>query len=402
MSEQCLSHINVIELCNSVAGSYCAKLLADLGAEVIKIEPPGVGDIARGRGPFLKDEPDPEKSGLYLYLNTNKLGITLDIRKSTGRRVLRELVEQTDILVEDNSPAVMEELGLTYEGLKGINPRLVMTSITPFGQTGTYRDFKAYEINSFHAGGEGYMLPIESQYPDREPVKGGGLEPDCACGLSAALATLAAVYRMKVTGMGQHIDVSKQDVLTTLVGVEVSHYAESGLVRTRHYRRVLMPAPVRCKDGYIMITPWPDPVWKTFARFVGRKDWIEDERYSEMENRRQYAEEINSSVEEWAQRFEKEDLFHQLQKIGIAAAPVNNAEDLIKSPQMKARGFLTEIEHPRTGALKYPNPPYKLSATPCCLERPAPLLGQHNRLIFCERLGYSREDLVRMAEAGII
>jgi crotonobetainyl-CoA:carnitine CoA-transferase CaiB-like acyl-CoA transferase len=402
MSENCLGHLKVLELCNLVAGPYCTKLLADLGAEVIKIEPPGIGDEARRRGPFLKDESHPEKSGLYLYLNTNKLGVTLDVRTKTGRSILEELVEQTDILVEDNPPSVMLELGLTYERLKEVNPGMVMTSITPFGQTGPYCDYKAQALNCFHAGGEGFMLPYESQYPEREPVVGGGLEPDCACGLHAALATLAAEYMMKLTGVGQHIDISKQDVLMTLVGLDITHYTQSGQIRNRHYRHSLCTAPVKCEDGYIMITPWPDPVWKKFALFVGNKEWAEDERYTVMVNRWQHTDELSQQIDEWVQQFQKEDLFNKLQKNGIAAAPVNTAEDIVKSHQMKVRDFFKEVDHPCSGRLKYPDAPYKLSASPSRLERSAPLLGQHNSQIYGDRLGYDKHDLVRMAEVGII
>ncbi len=245
MSEQALSHLKVLELCNFVCGPYCTKLLADLGAEVIKVEPPGVGDESRRRGPFLNDIPHPERSGLFLYLNTNKSGITLDIKTTKGRGILKELIKKTDILVEDNPPKVMKELGLTYHELKKINPRLVMTSITPFGQTGPYRDYKAHEMNLYHAGGEGYLLPIQSPDLTREPVKAGGLVGDCICGLSSAIATLAAAYNMKETGVGQHIDVSKQDVLMTMVLLEIAMYANMGVVRNRLQR----PDPDADTDG---------------------------------------------------------------------------------------------------------------------------------------------------------
>jgi len=403
MPDKALGHLRVLELCRLVCGPYCTKLLADLGAEVIKVEPPGSGDEARRRGPYLKDAPDAELSGLFLYLNTNKLGITLDVGTSTGRKVLRELIAQADVFVEDNPPAFMEELGLTYNEVRAINPRLVMTSITPFGRTGPYRDYRAHELNVYHAGGEGYMMPIESPYPDREPVKGGGLVGDCMCGLSAALATLAAVYRARATGQGQQVDVSRQDVLMTMVGLEVAMYAYSGMVRTRHHRKTLMAVPLECRDGgYIMVSAFADRDWQNMARFMGRAAWAEDERFSNIVGRWVHAEELMPAVEEWAAGYEKEDLFHRLQALSIAAAPVNTPEDVVKSPQMQARGFLTEMDHARAGRLKYPAPSYRFSQTPCSTDRGAPLLGQHNELVYCEKLGYSRDDLVGMAEAGVI
>lgn len=402
MPEQGLSHLKVLESCNLVSGPYCTKLLADLGAEVIKIEPPGVGDEARRRGPFLEDIPHPERSGLYLYLNTNKLGITLDVRTSAGRSILRELIEQTDIFVEDNPPAVMEELGLAYEDLKQINPRLVMTSITPFGQTGPYRDYKAYELNSVHAGGEGYLLPLQSPDLDREPVKGGGLVGDCICGLSASLATLAAVYRMVATGLGQHIDVSKQDVMMTMVGLDIAMFANLGIRRDRFRRPILMPTPMKCQDGYTMISVLSDREWGDLLEFMGNPSWAKDERFNTWLERHIYGDEINPRVGEWLRQYRKEELFHQLQAEAIAAAPVNTAEEVVKSPQMEHRGFFAEIDHPEAGRLKYPTVSYKFSKTPWRAECAAPLLGQHNESVYCGRLGYNRQDLVRMRESGVI
>jgi crotonobetainyl-CoA:carnitine CoA-transferase CaiB-like acyl-CoA transferase len=401
-SGECLDHLKVLELSSTVAGAYCAKLLADLGAEVIKIELPGTGDEARRRGPFLGDDPHPEKGGLHLYLNTNKLGVTLDVRTEAGKRVFTDLAGWSDVLVEDNAPADMEALGLAYGDLREINDRLVMVSLTAFGQSGPYRDYQAREITCHHAGGEGYLLPIESPYPDREPVKAGGLAPDCVCGLSASLAAMAAAYRARATGVGQHVDVSKQDVLMTLIGVDVTLITYSDQVRTRHPRHLVMPSPVRCQDGYVMITPWPDPVWETFARFMGNTRWAESDEYKGVVDRRERWNEINPVVDEWAMGFDKDSLFNQLQTEGIAAAPVNTAEDLVNSPQLEARGFFSEIDHAEAGRLRYPGAPYKLSGTPHRLRRPAPLLGEHNMLVYRDRLGYDESDLAAMAREGTI
>jgi len=402
MSEKGLGHLKILELCNLVAGPYSTKLLADLGAEVIKIEPPGAGDDARRRGPFLQDNPHPELSGLFLYLNTNKLGVTLDVTTNTGKNILIDLIKQTDIFVEDRPPAMMDEMGLTYRELRKLNPGLVMTSITPFGQTGPYRDYKAYELNSYHAGGEGYLLPTQSPDLSREPVKGGSLAGDCVCGLSAAIATLAAAYRMGATGLGQHIDVSKQDVLMTMALLEVAMFANMGIVRNRIERPLLMPTPMECQDGYIMVSALTDREWGSVVEFMGNPAWAEDERFSQWLSRHLSGDEINPPVREFVKQYKKEELFHQLQNKAIAAAPVNTAEDLVKSPQTEARGFFAEIDHPKAGKLKYPTAPYKFSRTPWKAERAAPLIGEHNEFVYCDRLGYDKRDLVAMKEAGII
>jgi len=402
MSNRCLGHLKVLELCNLVTGPYSTKLLADLGAEVIKIESPGVGDDARRRGPFFDDTPGLEHSGLYLYLNTNKLGITLDITTETGKGILHELIRQTDVFVEDNPPAVMEELGLTYDNLKKLNPGLIMASITPFGQSGPYRDYKAYQLNTYHAGGEAYLLPTMSPDLSREPVRGGGLAGDCICGISAAIAILAAAFRKGASGQGQHVDVSKQDVLMTMVLLDVAMYANLGVIRDRNKRPLLMPLPMECKDGYLMMSALTDREWGSLVEFMGNPEWATDERFGQWLSRHTSGDDINPHVQEFVQQYDKEELFRQLQDSAIAAAPVNTAEDIVGSAQMEGRGFFTEIEHPQTGTLKYPTAPYRLSRTPWSAERAAPLLGEHNENIYCERLGYSKEDLVSMREAGVI
>jgi len=386
-----------------VTGPYCTKLLADLGAEVIKVERPGVGDDARSRGPFWHDVPDPELSGLFLYLNTNKLGITLDVSTATGRAVFLELVKQADVLVEDNARATMEELHLTYEDLRQVNPALIVTSITPFGETGPYRDYKAYQLNSYHSGGEGYMLPYMSSNLNREPVRGGGLVGDCICGLSAALATLGAAYSRRATGLGQHIDVSKQAVLLTMVQLETTLFPNMGLVRNRLARPALMPLPFECRDGgYLMISALTDREWNSLVGFMGDPEWAKEEKYEQWLNRHMSGDEINPRVQEFVGGRDRDELFHGLQADAVAAAPVNTAEDLVNSDQMQARGFFAEVEHPRTGKLRYPTTGYRLSQTPCCLERAAPLLGEHNELVYGTRLGYDREALAAMRESGVI
>jgi CoA:oxalate CoA-transferase len=402
MSEQALSHLKVVELCNLVSGPYCTKLMADLGAEVLKIEPPGIGDQARTKGPFVGDKVNPELSGLFLHLNTSKLGITLDVTTATGREILEKLLVQADIFVEDTPPGIAEKQRLTYKYVEELNPRLVMTSITPFGKTGPYRDYKAYELNLHHAGGEGFLLPIQSSEPDREPVKVSDIVGDSICGLTACLATLTAAYFATATGIGQHVDVSKQDVLMTLVQNHVCTYANLGEVHDRLRKGFLTVLPMACKDGYIMMTIVSDSEWQSLVRCMGNPEWAQDERFASWAGRHWWAEtEINPRVREWVSQYTKDELFHRLQAAGVAAVPVMTSEDLAKSPQLNERGFFAEIEHTVAGTLRYPTVSYQFSKTPW-RGSPAPLLGQHNEPIYCERLGYSRRELTQLATAGII
>ncbi len=402
MPDQALSHLTVIEFCSLVSGPYCTKLLADFGAEVIKIELPGIGDCARRHGPFLHDVSSQELSGLFLHLNTNKFGITLDVTTETGKGILKELIKKAEIFIEDNPPGVMEKRGLAYNDLERLNPRLVMTSITPFGQTGPYRDYKAYELNSHHAGGEGYLLPIHSDDPDREPVKAGGIVGDCVCGLSAALATLTAAYFMAETGVGQHIDISKQDVLMSLVQNHVCTFTNLGEVHSRLLKGMLTVLPLECQDGFIIITIVTDREWRSLAECMGNPPWALDEKYLSWANRHWYSYEINPRVQDWVRQFKKEELFHKLQAKGVSAAPVNTAEDLARSAQLKERGFFAEIDHALAGTLRYPTVAYQFSRTPWAAMRPAPLLGQDNEQVYCDRLGFSKIELTKLREAGVI
>ncbi len=396
-----LRHLRVVELCTGVSGAYCAKLMADLGAEVIKIEAPD-GDCARRRGPFVMDNPHPELSALFLHLNTNKLGLTLDIRKAAGRCILAELIPEADVLVEDNAPGEMQELGLDYPYMERLNSRLVVTSITPFGQAGPYRGVKAYQLNTHHSGGEGYLLPIHSYEPDREPVKLGSIVADCICGLSGAVATLSATFAAFAFRVGQHIDVSRQDVLMSLVQNHVCAYANLGEVHSRLGRGFLTVLPIECQDGYIMMTIVTDREWMGLVRSMGNPEWAQDEKYLSWIGRHSNAGEINPRIEEWVRGYRKDDLFRILQENGVAVVPVATSEDLARSPQMRERGFFEAVSHPVAGDLEYPTAAYQFSETPWRARAGAPLLGQDNELILCSRLGYSREDLSRLRESGVI
>ena len=266
-----LSGVRVIECCQMVAGPYCSKLLADLGAEVIKIEPPQ-GDETRRKGPFQNDIPHPERSGLFLYLNTNKRGITLNLNSSNGKRIFTELAKGADILVEDMPPEAAKELGLDYDIFKKQNPRLIMTSITPFGQTGLYKDYKAYTLNIFHAGGEGYLIG-GADYIDRAPLKIGGLVAEYDAGLSAAIATLAALYWSGISGLGQHIDVSKQEALMSLYRPDVARYGNDGVVLSRATSGFPLGGMLPCQDGHVVVMCWLESEWPRMLEAVGDTEW---------------------------------------------------------------------------------------------------------------------------------
>ncbi len=400
MNQSALAGVKVLEYCQMVCGPYCAKLLADLGAEVMKVEKPVTGDQARSRGPFLHDIPHPERSGLFLYLNTNKYGVTLDPASSAGKVIFLELVKWADVLIEDTAPGTMERLGLEYGSLKEVNPSLVMTSITPFGQTGPYRGYKAHLLNIYHASGQASFSFTEKHGGDIPPVKGGGYVGDYDAGLSGAVATLAALYRRGPDGTGQHIDVSRQEALISLDRVDISAAANDPNATAR--RRGMLGGLMPCKDGYVMVIAPQQHQWEAMVKLLGNPEGAHSEKCKDEWTRSENAAELQPLIEEWMLRHNKDEIYHRGQSFGCPVAPINSAADVYDSPQVKHREFFTEIEHPEAGKLSYPTAPYRLSETPWRATSAAPLLGEHNDSIYRKRLGCSEEELAKLKEKGVI
>jgi crotonobetainyl-CoA:carnitine CoA-transferase CaiB-like acyl-CoA transferase len=400
MSEAALAGVKVLEYAEMVSGPYCTKLLADLGAEVIKIEKPGAGDEARRRGPFLNDIPHPERSGLFLYLNTSKLGITLNLETPTGKRVFTELVKDADILVEDTAPDTMERLGLGYDTLSGINPSLIMTSITPFGQTGPYRGYKAHHLNTYQISGQAQFSYAEKRSLDQAPVKGGGYVGDYDAGLSGAVATMTALYGRGLSGVGQHIDVSKEEALISLDRVDIGAFANDREAASR--RRGMLGGLMPCKDGYVVIVAPQQHQWEALVKLMGNPEWALGEKCQDEFARSQNAPELQPLIEEWMLRHTRDEIYHRGQSFSCPVGPVNSAADVFNSPQIKERGFFVELEHPETGRLIYPSAAYKFSETPWRVSRAAPCLSEHNQEVYCRRLGYTSEELASMMASGVI
>jgi len=395
--------LKVVELCSFAAGPYCARLLADFGAEVVKIEQPGWGDAARRRGPFMRDEPDPELSGLFLYLNTDKLGITLNVDSEEGRHIFRRLIAATDVLIEDSAPGTMQRLGLEYEQLRKINPGLIMTSITPFGQIGPYRDYKAYNLNLCHAGGHGYMLPMNSPSLDREPVVSPGLSSEYDGGMSAAIATLAALRWRRNGGTGQHIDVSKQQSVMHLERSQLRRYVDSGKSPNRTGMGRLLESLVRCKDGnYVILILSSERQWQGLFQAMGRPDWGAREPFNTQTGRSAHYAQLRELLAAWAANYTAQEVFEKIQGYRSACAPAYTAEQFFSSPQIRAREYLLEVDHPVAGKLEHPGLPYRFSNVANRGRRPAPLLGQDNEEVLCGRLGYALEDMVKLRQAGVI
>lgn len=402
MGETALAKVKVLEYCHSIAGAHCGKLLSGFGAEVIKVEKPLLGDDARRRGPYPNDIPHPEKSGLFLYLNINKLGVTLDLAINTGRRIFSELASDSDILIEDNPPGIMEDMGLGYETLREHNSSIIVTSITPFGQTGPYANHKAFGLNVNSAGGQGYVTPAGFGFPDRPPLKKGKYVDEYNMGIGAAIATLGALYGRRMNGRGVHVDMSMQEWGLSTFKWEWARYTGAGVISSRKTSGRSVYGILRCKDGYFILLTAEEHQWVRLTELVGRVDWLTDERFCDAFARQEHGEELNQLISEWASNYTKEEIYHKAQAMGIPIAPFNTLHDCYASRQLMERKFFVDIAHQEAGKFRYPWVPYRLSETSCMVESAAPTLGQHNEEIYCKRLGHSKEELVKLGQARVI
>ncbi|MBI2908603.1 MAG: CoA transferase [Chloroflexi bacterium] len=393
MPDDALSGLLVLDLSHGISGAYCTRLLAGLGAEVIKVEAPG-GDEARRMGPFPTDIPDLEQSGLFLYLNTGKKSVTLDLSSATGISILKALVKATDILVEGYAPSVLPGLGVGYDSLEFINPALIMTSISYFGQTGPYRDYQGSDLVALALGG---LMDVTGE-PDREPLKPGGFQAEYQAGINAAVATMTALYYRDETGLGQHIDVSVVECIASITEGATLSYAYNKVLRRREGSRHHTACPsviLPCRDGYVHIHAPAD--WDAFARFVGAPRLMNSEFKA---SPRRHADEIEAILMDWVKDKTRDEVFHAAQEWRLPFAKVMGIDELFDDPQYLARAFFVDVEDPQAGVLRQPSAPFRMS-TPWQAGR-APLLGEHNEEVYCQGLGYSREDLVRLRERGVV
>ena len=397
MTEGALEGVRVLDLAEDIAGSFCARLLADYGAEVIKLETSG-GSALRRMGPFHKDDPHPEKSLFFLILNLNKRGVTLNIESEGGKRIFRDLVQDADVVVESFKPGYMASLGLGYDSLDRENPRVIMTSITPFGQQGPYSQFEGEEIVSYAMGA---IMGISGTL-DREPLKHGGFQAQYEAGLNGAAATTMALLFQQNTGEGQHLDISTTECVSSTMIADQTAYAFTGAIQTRRKPvGSLFEHPMPCKDGWVIGQTGGGASWEDMARFYGSRELLEP-RFSDQAQRAECGEELDSILLDAIRDRGRWELFQNASEMRILIGLVQTPEDLARCPQLEARGFYREVEHPVMGKLRVPAVLFNLGLTPYQLRRSAPLLGQHNREVYCDHLGYTREDLARMRQLDII
>ena len=403
MPDSALEGLRVVECGDRVSATYAGKLMADLGAEVVKVEAPGLGHAARRRGPFAGGEPHPEKSGLFLYLNCNKLGVTIDLTRPAGRGLLDRLVADADVLVHDYPPREADARGLTYERLREVNRRLVVASVSPFGQTGPYRDYAAYEITMASAGGWTWLNGWPDR-PDMPPLKPFGSQAEYQAGVSAALATLGALFSRLRSGTGQHIDVSVQECIASITEMSFAFWSYMHTPAVRWGRRPLQPIDFfECKDGaWVFALCLEEHQWRSLVGMMDDPEWAQWEVAANAFVRAANWDALRPFLAEWVSQWNADDLYRAAQEKRIPFAPVSTMGSLVESEHLRARGFFIEVAHPEAGRLQYPGAPYKLSETPWEVRSPAPALGQHNQSVFRDRLGLSSQDLASLREEGAV
>ena len=393
-----LSGLNVLELARGDSVAFCTRLLGDYGAEVIKVEDPGQGDIISRSAPFVGNDPHPDKSIPFLYLNTNKRGVTLRLDAHPTREVLTKLVSWADIMVEGFQPGYLRDLGLDYSTLRDLNPALVLVSITPFGQTGPYRDFQAEDIVACAMSGLMYL----SGDADKEPICNALSQSEYVAGVNAAAAALVGIYHRMATGDGQHIDVSIVECLTAHLVQAVSSYSYMGAVRGRRSPlssglEEIMP----CRDGYCLPTAQGSQPWDAVVELLD-VEGLKDPKFATPEGRVVHGQELQRLLLQGLSNWDKKDLFHAASERRLLFGMVQDAADLYDCPQLRARGFFTAVDHHLVGKADYPGEIVRLSEGSFEANRSAPGLGQHNYEVYCDLLGVKTDAFKSLEERGLV
>lgn len=402
-----LDGIRVIEQAQYISGPYCGMLLAGLGARVTKIEDPAGGDLSRRCGPFPEDIPHVDQSGLFHYLNRSKRGITLDIRPDSGREIFLELIKDADVLVADLHPGPAHRLNLDFDHLKQVNPNLIAVSITPFGQTGPYRDYKAYAINASALGGMSTIVGESQREPLTPPFSLGHFQT----GIIAANAIMFALMAGRGGESGQHIDISEAESWAIFhTGNVVSSFIYSGRKRTRTGHRTYAPYPytlLPCKDGYISMIALRGSEWKRFLEIVGDgkvPEWYaSDDRFKDrLKAGVEYAAILDDLLAPWLMAHTRQEIFSRCREKHVPFTPVRNMDEVVDCEHLNARQYFESLRYSETQAFKCPGAPVRFSESRWNLSRTAPNLSEHNHEVYCGKLGYTGEQLLQLRKSEII
>ena len=398
-----------MDLTHYISGPYCTRLMAGLGADVLKMERPPAGDPMRGLGPFASrydvyrdHSGEPVEDGAWhLYLNAGKRSVALDLKSPQGRQLALELAARADILVENFAPGTLDRLGLGYEALRQANPALVVTSISNFGQSGPYRDWRAAEANLYAMGG---LMNITGE-PDEEPLKEGAPLAQLGAGQNAFAATMAALMYAEETGEGQQIDVSIAEYATNILENALMQYSYSGQEYTRVGNRGYGRAAwgiYPCQDGHVGIIAGPDHRWPEVARIMEREE-LADPRFASRRGRQENADEVDALMLPWLIEHDKVDIFKAGQESGLGFSFVATMQDILEMEQLVARDYFVSLDHPVAGELNYPGAPIACEpGADAWVFRRAPLYGEHTGAALTSWLGCDAARLVKLAASGTI
>ena len=393
-----LEGIRVVEVANWLAAPAAAALMADLGADVIKVEPPGRGDAARALGPFPHDRPDPAASGAFLYANTSKRGLTLDLDQPQGRDLLLRLVSTYDVVIAGGTEPDLAARGLGDAALRAANPAVILTTVNGFGSHGPYAGYRWSHIVGCAMGGWSNNCGLA----DREPLQAGASIADLITGAHAAVATLIAVAGRRGHGRGDHVDVSGWESMITTALLPSLVYEYAGAIQERHSDFQTGPSFILpCQDGYIGLNVLTQPQWQTQCLFLGRPDMAEDPRFPTYPDRALHADEIRATLAAAVQDRTAADVFHDAQAWRLPAGLIPALSDLPNLPPNRERGFFASVDQPGVGLIQMPGIPMRFGANDP-LVRPAPLLGQHTREILTTVLDLAPSAVDALARAGIV
>jgi benzylsuccinate CoA-transferase BbsE subunit len=399
-----LSGRRVLELADE-RGMYCGKLFADMGADVIKIERPG-GDATRQIPPFLQDAAHPDRSLQFLYMNTSKRGITLDLTQPDGRDLFSRLAQTADVIIETFAPGHLDGLGLGYRTLAEASPRLVLTSITGFGQTGPARHHASSDLVASATGGAMYVTGDA----DDPPVRLGATQADVMASTCAAASTMIAVHHSTRTGAGQHVDVSAQETMLAVSHVcGVGKWLDDGIIPRRRGTGLTASVPsgaYPCTDGLVYLMVNRPAHWKALAAWIhevtGQSAVIDPLFEGPSSARLPHRDLLDVYITDLTSRATVDAIYHEGQRRHIALTPVHTPSQVAHDPQLAARGYFVTVEHDGAGAVTYPGAPYRHAATPWRISRPAPAVAQHNDELYRGELGLTPDQLRALEARGVI
>ena len=391
-----LEGIRVLDLGHVLAMPTCTMQLADLGAEVIKIERSGKGDDSRNFGPFKNKE-----SAYFISINRNKKSITLDLKKEKGKKIFKDLVKISDVVAENYRPNTMQKLGLGYEDLKKINPKIIYASISGFGHKSVYQERPGYDIIAQATGG---IMGITGQ-ADGPPTRVGSSIGDIFSGTYATIGILAALRVRDKSGLGQEVDISMMDAVLSVLENAVVRYTVTGEIPKRIGSGHPSIAPFdvfETKDGWVVIAIGNDSLWEKFCKVIDKVELLKDSHFSTNPKRSENYRELKPIIAEWSREKTVEEILNILIKAGVPVGEVNTIDKIVDDPNIKLREMIVEVKHPQAGKVKITNTPIKLSLTPGKVEKASPLLGQHTEEILNELLGFSKEEIDSLRREDVI